>query len=97
MNKQIFYRNKGTNSQEFRKHASKLSMDDLRINISKPPSELKKINKRNSGDHFDFSKMERSTFKKQKMNSSVTVSNSILATKNNSPVKFSLKNSQIFI
>jgi hypothetical protein len=67
-------------------------MDDLTPLISRGPSDSKK---RNSNDNYEFSKVERSTYKKSKMNSTASISNSILMTKNNSPLKFSLRNSQL--
>jgi hypothetical protein len=69
-------------------------MDDLTPLISRAPSELKK---RNSNDNYEYSKVERSTEKKSKMNSTVSIGNSILMTKNHSPVKFSLRNSQVLL
>jgi hypothetical protein len=94
MNKKIFYRNNAGKVNNLMRcgRPNKLSMDDLTPLISRGPSDSKK---RNSNDNYEFSKVERSTYKKSKMNSTASISNSILMTKNNSPLKFSLRNSQL--
>jgi hypothetical protein len=66
-------------------------MDDLTSLFSRDPSEIKK---RNSNGPIEIPKLERSTFKKPKMNSTMSVTSSILATRSNSPVKFGLQNKQ---
>lgn len=95
MNKKIFYRNsqaRGSNLSRVTR-SSKLSMDDLTPLFSRAPSDMKK---RNSNDHHESTpKLERSTFKKNnKMNSTISVGTSILGSKTNSPLKFSVRNSQ---
>jgi hypothetical protein len=95
MSKKIFYRN-GSNKTPLLHgpRSNKLSMDDLTPWISRAPSELKK---RNSNDHYEYSKVERSTEKKAKMSSTLSMGNSMLMSKNHSPVKFSLRNSQVVL
>jgi hypothetical protein len=67
-------------------------MDDLTSLISRQPSENKK---RNSNDNWESTKMERSTFKKNKMNSTSSVSNSAFVTKSSSPLKFNVRGSEL--
>ena len=59
MSKKIFYRNTSGKAHPLfhGSRSNKLSMDDLTPWISRAPSELKK---RNSNDHYNLSKMERS-------------------------------------
>lgn len=94
MSKKIFYRNNASKAHPLVHgcRSNKLSMDDLTPLISRAPSELKKRNS-NEGE---WTKVERSTDKK-KMNSTVSMGNSILISKNNSPLKFSLRNSQVLL
>jgi ABC-type uncharacterized transport system permease subunit len=70
-------------------------MDDLTSLISRAPSELKK---RNSNGDCEDSKIQRSIDKKAKLNFHSSAGNSILVSKNNSPmrsIKFSKRNSQL--
>ena len=93
MNKKVYYRGGQSKVNSFTRarRGHKMSMDDLTPLFSRPPSENKK---RNSNDHFEPSKLERSTFKKNKMTSTVSMVNSVTASKTNSPLKFSMRNSQ---
>jgi len=94
MNKKIFYRNNSNKIGHILKpsRSNKLSMDDLTSLISRQPSENKK---RNSNDNWESTKMERSTFKKNKMNSTSSVSNSAFVTKSSSPLKFNVRGSEL--
>ena len=98
MNKKLYFRSSHSKATPFSRtrKGNKMSMDDLTPLFSRPPSETKK---RNSNDHYDSSsKLERSTFKKNKMMSAASVGNSagnsVLITRNNSPIKFSMRTSQ---
>ena len=94
MNKKVYYRGTQSKVNSFtrQRRGHKMSMDDLTPLYSRPPSENKK---RNSNDHYyEPSKLQRSTFKKNKMTSTVSMVNSVTASKTNSPLKFSMRNSQ---
>ena len=98
MNKKIFYRRPDSKGNQItRVHRSnKLSMEDLTSLVSRAPSDLKK---RNSNDNFEYSKIQRSVEKKSKININMSAGNSILASRNNSPIKsikFTKRNSQLF-
>jgi hypothetical protein len=96
MSKKIFYRNGSTKAHPLLHgpRAKKLSMDDLTPWISRAPSELKK---RNSNDNYEYSKVERMTDKKMKMCSTLSKGNSMLISNTQSPMKFSLRNSQVIL
>ena len=94
MNKKVYYRGTQSKVNSFIKQRKghKMSMDDLTPLFSRPPSENKK---RNSNDHYyEPSKLQRSTFKKNKMSAAISMANSVTATKTNSPLKFRMRNSQ---
>lgn len=87
MNKKTFYQTSQAKMIKPTKplRSCKLSMDDLTSLFSREPSELKK---RNSNGPIEVIKLERFTYKKPKLNGSISMTNSILASRNNSPTKF---------
>ena len=93
MSKNVYYRGTQSKANSFarQRRGNKMSMDDLTSLFSRPPSE----NKKRKSNDYETSKMERSTFKKNKMNSAaISMGNSVAVTNTNSPVKFSMRNSQ---
>ena len=95
MNKKIFYRNNSNTIGHILKpsRSSKLSMDGLNFLITPAHSQNKK---RNSNDHCENTKVERSTFKKNKMNATASIGNSAFVTKSSSPIKFNVRASDAF-
>jgi hypothetical protein len=71
----------------------KLSMDDLASLFSREPSELRK---RNSNGAIEVAKLERATFKKAKPSCTVSMGNSVLASRTSSPSKLGLAGQTLF-
>lgn len=90
MNKKTFYQRSQASIIRSPKplRSCKLSMDDMTSLMSRQGSELKK---RNSNGPIEILKLERSSFKKSKLNSNASMASSIFASRSNSPIKFGLQ------